>query len=200
MAATKTYTGQLLGLYLIASALGSAVRLDDIAAIPEWVDRALTLEGMAGELAEEYRRMRQVVVVGRGLNYATAFEFALKLMETCYVVAERFSSADFLHGPIAMVQGGLPVFLFLPPGPCQATLAALARKLRRMRADTVLLTSQGVRAPASRFTIRIPAVIPEKYTAIPYIVPGQMFAALLAEAKGVNPDKPRFLRKVTHTI
>ena len=65
---------------------------------------------------ERYRFMRHAVVVGRGLNYANAFEFALKLMETCYVVAERFSSADFLHGPIALVEPSFPVFAFAPPG------------------------------------------------------------------------------------
>ena len=198
--ATKTYTGQLLAFYLIACALGSALRLEEVAAIPGWVESALTLQQPVKELAAHYRDLRQTVAVARGLNYATAFEFALKLMETCYVVAERFSSADFLHGPIAMVEGGLPIFLFLPPGPCHPSLSALARKLRRMRAETVLFTAKGVRLPACTHAIRIPAVIPEVYTPIPYIVPGQIFAALLAEAKGFNPDKPRFLHVVTRTI
>ncbi|HVB99169.1 MAG TPA: SIS domain-containing protein [Candidatus Dormibacteraeota bacterium] len=200
VAATKTYTGQLLALYLIANGLGSAIRLDDVARIPAWAQQALTLENPVRELAAHYRPMRHAMVVARGLNYASAFEFSLKLMETCYVAAERFSSADFLHGPIAMVEGGLPIFLFLPPGPCQPGLAALARKLRGMHAETVLFTSKEVRLPISTFVVRIPAVIPELYTAIPYIIPGQIFAALLAEAKGINPDRPRFLHKVTRTI
>jgi glutamine---fructose-6-phosphate transaminase (isomerizing) len=200
VAATKTYTGQLLGLYLIACGLSSAIELDDIAAIPAWVERALTVKDSVAEVAEHYRKMRQAVVVARGLNYSSAFEFALKLMETCYVVAERFSSADFLHGPIAMVNRSLPLFLFMAPGPCLPALSSLARKLRRMHAETVLFSSKGVRIPPSTFAIRIPAVIPEIFTAIPYIVPGQIFAALLAEAKGFNPDKPRFLQVVTRTI
>jgi glucosamine--fructose-6-phosphate aminotransferase (isomerizing) len=198
--ATKTYSGQLLAFYLIACALGSAIHLDEVAEIPAWVERALTTRESVKQLAQHYRDLRQAVVVARGLNYANAFEFALKLMETCYVVAERFSSADFLHGPIAMVERGLPIFLFLPPGPCHEPLAALARKLRRMRAETVLFTAKGVRLPACTFAIRIPAVIPEICTPIPYIVPGQIFSALLAEAKGFNPDKPRFLHVVTRTI
>jgi glucosamine--fructose-6-phosphate aminotransferase (isomerizing) len=200
VAATKTYTGQLLALYLIASGLGPAIQLDDVARIPGWVERALTLRRPLEELVERYRYMRQAVVVARGLNYASAFEFALKLMETCYVVAERFSSADFLHGPIAMVERDLPIFLFHPPGPCRPTLSALARKLRRMRAETVLFTSQGVPLPPATRAIRIPASIPEIYTPIPYIVPGQIFAGQLAEAKGLNPDKPRFLQVITRTI
>jgi glutamine---fructose-6-phosphate transaminase (isomerizing) len=200
VAATKTYTGQLLALYLIASGLGSAIELDAVAELPAWVDRALECSAGLGELVERYRYMRQTVVVARGLNYASAFEFALKLMETCYVLAERFSSADFLHGPIAMVERGLPIFLFLPPGPCLGTMRALARRLNAMHAETILFTSRGVALPPATRAIRIQAAIPETYTPIPYIVPGQIFAALLAEAKGINPDKPRFLRVVTRTM
>lgn len=199
VAATKTYTGQLLMLYLIAMALGDGVRLDAIARIPGWVQRALALQPTIRLLVERYRYMRQAVVVARGLNYANAFEFSLKLMETCYVVAERFSAADFLHGPIALVERDLPIFLFVPPGACWAVMARLAERLHRMGAETLLFGSRGVRLPPATRTIRIGAAIPEVCTPIPYIVPGQLFAALLAEAKGLNPDQPRFLRLVTRT-
>src|SRR5260370_486437 len=101
VAATKTYTGQMLSFYLIAYALGAQLRLADLERIPEHVHAALALEKTAAELAQRYRFMERAVVVARGLNYSNAFEFALKMMETSYVVAERFSSADFLHGPIA---------------------------------------------------------------------------------------------------
>src|ERR1017187_10370628 len=112
VAATKTYTGQLLLLYLLAYALGGGVRLSDLQRIPEAVDAALGLAPEIEALSERYRFMRHAVVMGRGLNYANAFEFGLKLMETCYVVAERFSSADFMHGPIALVEPSFPVFVF----------------------------------------------------------------------------------------
>jgi glucosamine--fructose-6-phosphate aminotransferase (isomerizing) len=116
VAATKTYTGQLLTMYLLAYALGAPVEIDDLRKLPEWAEAALSLEAEIGERAERYRFMEQAVVVGRGLNYSNAFEFALKLMETCYVVAERFSSADLMHGPIAMVEHSFPSFLFAPSG------------------------------------------------------------------------------------
>src|ERR1022692_3861356 len=96
VAATKTYTGQVLMLYLLAYALGGRIRIDDLKRLPERAQMALSLEPAIAELSGRYRFMDHAVVVGRGLNYATAFEFALKMMETCYVVAERFSSADFL--------------------------------------------------------------------------------------------------------
>ncbi len=200
VAATKTYAGQLLMLYLLAAALGTGVQLDGVARIPRWVEQALALRETVGVLVERYRYMRHAVVVARGLNYANAFEFSLKLMETCYVVAERFSAADFLHGPIALVERDLPVFLFIAPGACFRTLERLARRLHRMGAETVLMGSRGAPLPPATRTLCIEARIPEVYTPIPYIVPAQLFAALLAETKGLNPDRPRFLRLVTRTL
>ena len=108
VAATKTYTAQLMILYLIAWALGGKIRFEDLEAIPDLAAAALTLEAEVAQLAERYRFMHHAVVVGRGLNYANTFEFALKMMETCYVVAERFSTADFLHGPDRHDQSRFP--------------------------------------------------------------------------------------------
>ncbi len=209
VAATKTYTGQVLVMYLLAYALGAKMRLDDLHRIPEWVNAALSLEPDISALSERYRFMDHAVVVGRGLNYSNALEFSLKLMETCYVVAERFSSADFLHGPIAMVERSFPVFLFAPPGvtwpPMRETLARLAP----LKADTLVITDRSNReaGAASGRAVVIPANLaprgawPEEvFTPIPYIVPGQLFAACLAEQKGLDPDRPRTLSKVTQTM
>jgi glucosamine--fructose-6-phosphate aminotransferase (isomerizing) len=199
VAATKTYTGQMLALYLIALALGAAIRADDLKRLADWTESALKLESEIGGLCERYRFMEHAVVVGRGLNYANAFEFALKLMETCYVVAERFSSADFLHGPIALVEASFPVFLFAPPDVTAKPVRALHDKLRALGAETVAITGPASGIAATR-SIRVPARIPELYTPIPYIVPAQLFAALLAGSKGLNPDRPRTLSKVTRTL
>jgi glucosamine--fructose-6-phosphate aminotransferase (isomerizing) len=200
VAATKTYTGQLMALYLLASTLGQSLTLRDVGRIPAYAARALRLENQVRALAEEHRAMRSCVVVARGLNYANAFELSLKLMETCYVLAERFSSADFLHGPIAMIEREFPVILFLPPGQVFADLSRLAARLHHMGARTLLISSDGVPLPPASRVIRIPGRLAELLTPIPYIIPGQLFAAALAEAKGLDPDKPRGLRIVTHTI
>jgi len=200
VAATKTYTGQLLLLYLLASALGPHITLASVSEIPDRVRDALRLASELRELVPRYRYMRQCAVVARGLNYSNAFELALKLMETCYVVAERFSSADFLHGPIAMVERDFPVILLMPPGKTFRDLRKLADRLRRLRADTLVISSAGARLPAATRVIRVPGSIPEIYTPIPYIVPGQLFSALLAEVKGIDPDKPRSLQIVTRTV
>jgi len=202
VAATKTYTGQMLMLYLLAYALGARIRIAELQRLPALTHEALELHDEVAVLANRCRFMRHAVVVGRGLNYANAFEMALKLMETCYVVAERFSSADFLHGPIAMAEPSFPVFAFAPPGVTWNSMEETLKKLQNQRAEIVAITDAGNRAAAARATrlIRLGRRIPEVLTPIPYIVPAQLFAALLAEEKGLNPDHPRTLSKVTMTL
>jgi glucosamine--fructose-6-phosphate aminotransferase (isomerizing) len=202
VAATKTYTGQMLILYLLAHALGGGVRMADLERVPEAVDAALGLEGEVNALSERYCFMRNAVVVGRGLNYANALEFALKLMETCYVVAERFSSADFMHGPIALVEARFPVFAFAPPGPTWPSINETLQKLQGLRAEIITITDAGNPEAAGIATrmIRLPRRVKELLTPIPYIVPAQLFAASLAAQKGLDPDRPRTLSKVTLTI
>jgi glucosamine--fructose-6-phosphate aminotransferase (isomerizing) len=209
VAATKTYTGQLLSFYLLAYALGTPLDLDDLRRLPDWVSASLGLESQIAERAERYTFMEHAVVVGRGLNYSNAFEFALKLMETCYVVAERFSSADLLHGPIAMVERSFPVFLFSPTGVTWPSMDEMYDKLTALKAETLLITDLSNKeavAKASR-AICLPVklahkgTLPEEiFTPIPYIVPAQLFAGCLAEKKGLNPDQPRTLSKVTRTM
>lgn len=202
VAATKTYTAQLMILYLLAAALRSSPQqwLISLSQIPGWVARALDLKSQIRETVERYRFMRQCAVVGRGLNYANAFELAIKLMETCYVVAERFSSADFLHGPIAMVEGGFPVILFAAPGKVFPDMLRLARRLRSLKAETLAISSEPGFLKLANRAFRMPRGINDLYSPIPYIVPGQLFAALLAETKGLSPDQPRSLTKITQTI
>lgn len=202
VAATKTYTGQMLSMYLLAYALGGGIRIADLERIPEAVENALQLEPDIDALSERYRFMRYAVVVGRGLNYANAFEFALKMMETCYVVAERFSSADFLHGPIALVEPNFPVFAFAPPGVTWPSIGETLDRLKALQAEIIAITDAGNREADSRATrvIRLPRRMKEVLTPIPYVVPAQLFAACLAAQKGLNPDRPRTLSKVTLTL
>src|ERR1700681_3583378 len=181
VAATKTYTGQVLMLYLLAHALGADIRLEDLRRLPDWAESALALEKPIAALCERYRFMDRAVVVGRGLNYANAFEFALKLMETCYVVAERFSSADFLHGPIAMIERHFPVILFAPPGVMLKGTKDLIGRLHELRADTLAITGDLDAAAKCSRSIIMPREIDEFLAPIPYIIPAQLFAALLAE-------------------
>ena len=203
VAATKTYTGQMLMLYLLAYALGGrGASLDDLERLPELVEGALSIEQEVADLAGRYRFMRHAVVVGRGLNYANAFEFGLKMMETCYVVAERFSAADFMHGPIALVEPDFPVFAFAPSDVTWPSLGDTLSQLQELRAEIVAIADPSNRDVAARATrvIRLPKRLKSTLTPIPYIVPAQLFAATLAKEKGLDPDRPRTIRKVTLTL
>jgi glucosamine--fructose-6-phosphate aminotransferase (isomerizing) len=201
VAATKTFTGQMLHFYMLASALAETEETRiDFAPIPDWAERALELKGAVAEMVERYVFMENCVVVGRGLLYANAYEMALKLMETCYVVAERFSSADFLHGPLAMVERHFPVVLFAQPGVTREATRALVARLRELRADTLAITDDERIAASCTRALVMPAGLDELLAPIPYIIPAQLFAALLAEAKGLDPDAPRSLSKVTRTL
>jgi glucosamine--fructose-6-phosphate aminotransferase (isomerizing) len=194
VAATKTFTGQMMLFYMLAAALSDAGA--DYEAIPELAARALDERAAIGRLVERY----VCVVVGRGLSYANAYELALKLMETCYVVAERFSSADFLHGPLAMVERHFPVIIFAPPGVMHEGIKELIERLNELRADTLVITSDTELASKCTRSIMLSGIADEFLAPIPYIIPGQLFAALLADAKGLDPDAPRSLSKVTRTL
>jgi glucosamine--fructose-6-phosphate aminotransferase (isomerizing) len=208
VAATKTYACQLLALYLLAYALDGAVQLEQLRCIPDWTEKVLAMEESIEEIAERYFFMTRAVTVGRGLNYANALEFGLKLMETCYVVAERFSSADLMHGPIALVEQSFPVFVFAPAGVTWPSISAVLDRLQQLKAETLIITDPGnteARKRAARFLLM--PVEPrgngeprDLYTPIPYIVPAQLFAGHLASMKGLNPDSPRTLKKITQTL
>lgn len=207
VAATKTYTGQLLAVYLLAHAMGANLPEKSLARIPELAAGALKLEKEVAAAATRYRFMDHAVVIGRGLNYSNAFEWALKLMETCYVVAERFSSADLLHGPIAMVEAAFPAFLFVPPGPVAAPLLGMVERLQELKADAFVITDKRneVAVRKAGRGVVLPMAFPgsdpaDVFTPIPYVVPAQLFAAYLAAEKGLNPDQPRALSKVTRTL
>jgi glucosamine--fructose-6-phosphate aminotransferase (isomerizing) len=209
VAATKTYTGQLLMGYLLAYALGAPLQPSAIERLAGAAAQALKLKEHVAELCERYRYMTNAAVVGRGLNYANAFEFSLKLMETCYVVAERFSGADFIHGPIALVERAFPVFVFAAPGPTSGGTRDVLEKLKPLNAETIVIgeAPEVKRLPPATRSILLRAKTPrvagcpeDLLTPIPYIIPGQLFAAFLAEQKGFDPDQPRTLSKVTKTI
>ena len=209
VAATKTYTGQLLTLYLLAHALGAPIQLDDLRRLTEWSATALRTEPEIRDRAERYHFMTQAVVVGRGFNYPSALELALKLKETCYVVAEGFSSADFLHGPIAMVGQSFCSFLFAPAGVTWPSIKEMLATLDQLKAESLTITDRGNREASkkARRVVCIPANVKHSgplpadvYSPIPYAVPAQLFAAWLAAEKGLDPDRPRTLSKVTQTL
>ena len=173
-------------MYLVAAALGTTVSMESVGEIPDRVKETLTLVPELRELVQRYHYMDHCVVVGRGIDYCNAFEFALKLMETCYVIAERFSTADFLHGPIALIERDFPAFMFMPPGKTFKNIRELTARLAKLRAEVVGISVPETSIPAANRVISVPGDIPEIFSPIPYIVPGQVFAVLLAEVKEIG--------------
>ena len=129
-------------------------------------------------------------------------------METCYVVAERFSSADLMHGPIALVERSFPVFVFAPSGVTWPSTSAVLARLEELKAEILVITDESNPQAGTRaarliqmpFPLASSNGLPDLYTPIPYIIPAQLFAAQLAAIKGLNPDRPRTLQKVTRTM
>ncbi|HVF47750.1 MAG TPA: SIS domain-containing protein [Pyrinomonadaceae bacterium] len=197
VAATKTYTGQMLHFYLLANELAPE-RLD-LERIPGFTAQALLLKPQIEALVQRYVFMENCVVVGRGMNYGNSYELALKLMETCYVVAERFSSADFLHGPLAIVERRFPIVMFGASGVTKKSSLELLERLRSLNADCLSITNDREIAALSPNSLQLSEEIDELLSPIPFVVPAQLFAALLSEAKGLDPDTPRSLSKVTKT-
>ena len=201
VAATKTYTSQLLTIAMLSAALdGSPQRWEELAGVPDWVEQVLALDDSLAQMAQRYRYMDHCVVLGRGYNYATAFEWSLKLKELTYVVAEPYSSADFRHGPIAMIGQGFPVMAVAPQGPVYDTLFELLRYLRHeQHAELVVISDQAEALALAQSPITLPAAIPEWLSPIIAIVPAQLFAYHLTRGKGYDTETPRSIRKVTRT-
>jgi glucosamine--fructose-6-phosphate aminotransferase (isomerizing) len=196
--ATKSYTAQLLALYLILEHWrgGGGAAADGIADFGEHVLGAAE-PAMLG-LAPRYRFAQRMVVTGRGYGYPTAREAALKLMETSYVSAQAFSGADLLHGPLAMLDPSVPVLAVIPEGVAGSAMAQVVPRLRQARVDLFVVgTKDAVLAANAGFVL--PEAVAEVMSPLLEILPFQILALHLAVARGEDPDTPRGLRKVTET-
>ncbi len=201
VAATKTYTSQLMTIAMLSAALsGEKARWDELAQIAEWADTALEQDQKIAQVAQRYRYMQQCVVLGRGYNYATAFEWALKLKELTYVAAEPYSSADFKHGPVAIVESGFPVFAISPKGKVFDSMQDTLKHLKNdLRAELVVISNSLAALELAEISIPIPENVPEWLTPLISIIPAQLFAYHLTLAKGYNSEEPRTIQKVTET-
>jgi glucosamine--fructose-6-phosphate aminotransferase (isomerizing) len=200
VAATKTYTAQLAAVALLSASLGgdegAFAALDRL---PAAIEAALGERARVAEAAERWRDIERSVVIGRGFHYATAFEIALKLKELTYTVVEPYSSADFLHGPIAMIERGFPALVLAPAGPLAQELRALVAKLHAAGADLLVIGDEPGTVGTAGWTVGVPPGVPEWLSPLTFVVPGQLLAMHLAWARGHDVDAPRAIRKVTRT-
>ena len=200
VAATKTYTAELAAIALL-SALhrGDETMLAALHELPKAVADTLTVEREVARVAPRYRYMSHCVVISRGFNYATAFEIALKLKELTYTIVEPYSSADFLHGPLAMVEPGFPVLVVAPSGAMAAELVSFCQTLRAREPELIAISDDERILELARIPLALPHPIPEWLSPMTAIVPGQLLALHLAHTRDHDVDAPRGLRKVTET-
>ncbi|MGC8783915.1 MAG: SIS domain-containing protein [Armatimonadota bacterium] len=200
VAATKTYTATLANIALLVDALvGRLHSSQDLEEAAQGMEQVLAMEEEIELLAERYRYMSACMVLSRGYNFCTAHEAALKMMETGYVIARAYSAADFLHGPIAVVDTGFPCFVYAPNGNAYATMLQLTAKLRERGAEIVVVScNPEILRLATRMVV-LPCDITERISPLVYIIVGQLFAFHLSETRGYDPDRPRGLSKITIT-
>jgi len=200
IAATKTYTAELAAIALLSATLaGDSDMLSLLNRIPDTIALTLTLEERIGRIAERYRYMRDCVVIGRGYNYATAFELALKLKELTYTIAEPYSSADFMHGPLALIEHGFPAIVIAPSGVILAEMREFIQALRQREAEVITISDDPETLAMGRILLQLPATVPKWLSPLTAIIPGQLLAMHLAYVRDYDPDHPRGLRKITET-
>lgn len=200
VAATKSYTAQLLALHLLLATVrhGAAPSIEALCAAGDELVGADADDAVAA-LAQRYRFASRLVTTGRGYSYPTAREAALKLMETCYLSAQAFSGADLLHGPLAMIDPTVPVLAIASAGVGGEAMGSVFPRLAEQGADVMCVGTPAVVATADH-GIALPGGLPEALSPLLEIIPFQQLARHLALARGGNPDAPRGLRKVTETL
>ncbi|MGI6208248.1 MAG: SIS domain-containing protein [Anaerolineae bacterium] len=200
VAATKTYTSQLACIALLSAVLvGDNYRLDELKRVPDAVARTLELEEQAQASVERYRYMESALVLSRGYNLATAAEVALKIKELTYSHVQAYSTADFMHGPLASVDEGFPVVAIVPTGALYENLVSSLKTVKDRQAELLVISDGDEALSLGRVALRVPA-LPEWLSPITNVIPGQWLAHYLAITKGFDPDSPRALSKVTLTL
>jgi glutamine---fructose-6-phosphate transaminase (isomerizing) len=197
VAATKTYSAELLALYLVIDAWAGG-NGEAAASLPAAAAELVARRQEVADLAQVYRFASRVVVTGRGYSYPTAREAAIKLMETGYLAAHAFSGADLLHGPLAMIDPQYPVIAVVPDGIGATAMKPVLQRVRESGADLLLLSGAALLPSGSR-SIRLPDGLAEEVHPIVDILPLQWLALEIAVARGLDPDAPRGLSKVTET-
>lgn len=202
VAATKSYTTQLTAIAMLSTAMqDDGTAFEDLQKIPEFINQILRIEPLIKEGIQSYFYMDKAIILGRGYNYATAYEWALKMKELCYVITEPYSTADFLHGPVAMIEDDFPVFVIATKGPVYKDTVEVIKQLRDQKKARLFVVSNHQDALAlGDIPIPIPEDVPEWISPTVNIVVGQLFSYWLSYLKGLDTENPRGLSKVTMTF
>jgi glucosamine--fructose-6-phosphate aminotransferase (isomerizing) len=202
VAATKTYTTSLAALIRLSLALDapSADEQSAVAGLPDAVAATLESEPSAAAAARAIAGADRCIVLGRGFEYATAREWALKIKELAHVFADPYSAADFRHGPIALVEPGLPLLAIAPSGVTLAGMSGVVDDLIAAGAESVVMSDDAAMLSRARHPVPLPSGIPEWLRPVASIVAAQLVAYHVTCSRGLDPDAPRGITKVTRTL
>lgn len=200
VAATKTFTTELYLLALLVAEWAKDSGLKKkLLEVPENIEKILAASDEFKTKAQRYRYMNDCFVLSRGMNYPIAMEAALKIQETCYVKAKAYAVSDFYHGPLAMIDKDMPVFVYAPEGPMLKDMTDIVTRLKELDAELVIISNNESMLEMGCCTFRIPDTNDDAISPFYNTIVAQMFACELSLAKGLNPDQPRSLKKVTIT-
>lgn len=200
VAATKTFTSELLLLaLLVAKWSKNKLMLNDLFNIPKELTNMLKESGSVKDKIIKYKDLNECFVLSRGINYSVVLEAALKIQETTYVRAKAFATSDFHHGPFAMIEENTLVIVYAPNGPCIKDITEMIYKLKNSGAKLIVVSNVEELLKEGDCSFEIPQIYNDIISPFYNVIIAQMFACQLALAKGLNPDEPRGLDKVTIT-
>ena len=198
VAATKTYVAQLTSIYLFAALLsGNNELLEELAKVPEFIEEALEHENLVMELSKRYNYARDFFYLGRGYSYPTALEGALKLKEITYIHGEGYAAGELKHGPLALIDEGIPVVVVIPPGDNYRKTMSNMEEVKSRGANVLAIGAEDDQSLKSKADAVIPinSEVKEIIAPLVYIVPLQLIAYYITLEKGHDPDKPKNLAK-----
>jgi len=201
VAASKTFSSQMMVLACLAAHWsGEAELTSALQAVPAALEGLLGAPEAIRQAAERLTHAGSVYLLGRGLSYAPALETALKLKETAYLHAQAYSSAEFQHGPIAALDTTDPVVLLACQDGTEASNRVVLDQLHGIAADVVVAGSSPSLLEAARNAVALPQGLHPVTESFLLVVVGQLLALYLTHSKGLDPDAPRYLHKVTRTM
>lgn len=200
VAATKTFTSQMMMIALLVALWSSDEEMyNSLSEISKGVKKVLSMEDEIKAVADQYKNMESCFVLARGLNYPIALESSLKIQETSYVKAKGYAISDFHHGPFAMVDENTLIIVFAPKGNSYKDAREMIMKLNETGVQVIVVTNDNEFDLMNNHIFYIPESKHDYITPYYNAVWAQLYSYNLSLSKGLNPDSPRGLNKITIT-
>ncbi len=197
--ATKTFLAQMTAMYMLANELSSNFAKMNVSTLPKKLENFLAeyQEGIL-EFSKQNKDINNFVILSRGMLQGITSEFSLKMMEVAYKFSRPYSTTDFLHGPIAIVEEGTTVVLVAPDSVFREEFVSMATRLSLLGANLIAITDIKEISDIAKSALIMPAMR-ELETPFIYTMALELISTYVSEELGLNPDAPRNLKKITST-